>query len=144
MKEWQIWILVGVVMILLELIIPGGVIIFLGLAAMCTSALLYFGFINTIMMAFVAWFIITIFLMFTLRSIFIKYFEGDSTKENVDEDKDLVGSIVSVIEDVVPYKEGRVKFRDTTWLARSDEEITQGSRAVISGRDGNSLIIKSI
>jgi len=82
--------------------------------------------------------------MLFLRSIFIKHFEGDSIIQNVDEDIDIDGSLVEVIEEIFPHKEGRVKFRDSSWTARSDENIKVAQRAIIIHRDGNTLIIKSI
>jgi membrane protein implicated in regulation of membrane protease activity len=74
----------------------------------------------------------------------MKYFEGDSTVQNVDESADYLNAMVEVIEAVHPYKEGRVSFRGSTWQARSDEEIAQGTTAVIIGRDGNTWIIKTL
>lgn len=144
MASWLIWIIAGVVMALLEFVVPGGIIVFLGLAAMVVGGSIYLGWIQTIVMALIAWFIISLFLMIVLRSFFMKYFEGDSSIQNVDEDVDMQGSIVEVVEQVEAYKEGRVKFRDTTWAARSSEEIAVGEKAIISGRDGNVLVVKSI
>jgi len=116
----------------------------LGIAAVIVGLGIYFSFITTIVSAFIAWFIISIFLMLFLRSIFIKHFEGDSIIQNVDEDIDIDGSLVEVIEEIFPHKEGRVKFRDSSWTARSDENIKVAQRAIIIHRDGNTLIIKSI
>jgi membrane protein implicated in regulation of membrane protease activity len=144
MTAWQIWGAVGILFILLEFVVPGGIIVFLGMAALFVGALVYYGVITTITMSLIAWFMSSLFLMLFLRSVFIKYFEGDSNIENVDEDEHILGSIVQVIEEVFPYKEGRVRFRDSTWAARSEEEFKVGSSAVISGRQGNCLIIKSI
>jgi membrane protein implicated in regulation of membrane protease activity len=144
MDIWTIWLISGAVMVLLEFIVPGGVIVFLGMAAVIVGGSIYFNWITSHPMAFLAWFIISIILMVFLRSIFIKYFEGDSKIENTDEDIDLEGSLADVIEDILPHKEGRVRFRDSTWSARSDEEHKMGIKVVISGRDGNSLVVKSV
>jgi membrane protein implicated in regulation of membrane protease activity len=144
MSDWMIWISVGAVMMLLELILPGGVIVFLGLASISVGALVYLGLIKTIIMALIAWFIISLVYIFILRAFFIKYFEGDSIIQNVDEDEDIIGALVEVVEEVLPYKEGRVRFRDSTWSVRSDEEIKLGTKAVVIKRDGSKLVIKSI
>lgn len=144
MEQWFIWLILGLVMSLLEFIVPGGVIVFLGASAIVVSASMYFGLISTTVNALLAWFICSIFFMIFLRSLFIKYFEGDSTVHNIDEENELVDSLVTVIEDIQPYKEGRAKFRDSTWVARSDETILAGDRAVIVRSDGNILILKSL
>lgn len=144
MEMWLVWISAGIVMVLLEFIVPGGIIVFLGTAALFVGASVYFGVITSVVSAFIAWFISSIFLMLFLRSVFIKYFEGDSLVQNVDEDEDLKGSLVVVVEDIFPYREGRVKFRDSTWSARSEEQILKNNKAIIEGRDGNCLIVKSL
>ena len=144
MDQWLIWMIAGTVMVLLEFILPGGIIVFLGMAAMIVGGSVYMEWITSITSALLTWFISSIFLMIFLRSIFIKYFEGDTKVQNVDEDTDLIGSLVEVVEDVLPHREGRVKFRDSTWVARSDEELGKSSKAIVSGRDGNKLIIKSL
>lgn len=144
MENWAIWMIVGAVMMLLEFILPGAVIVFLGIAALLVGIGIYFSWITTITSAFLAWFIISIILMLFLRSIFVKYFEGDSLVQNVNEDLDIIGSLVIVTEDIKPYKEGRIRFRDSTWSGRSEEEIDNGQQAIIIGRDGNTLIIKSL
>ena len=144
MAIWLIWIVAGTVMALLELVLPGGIIVFLGLSAMLVGALVYFGLVTTIPMAFMSWFIVSVVMILFLRSLFMKYFEGDSIVHNVDEDQNLVGAVVVISEKVRPYKDGRVKFRDTTWGARSEEEIGVGSKAQVIKREGNVLIIKSL
>ncbi len=144
MQAQMIWLIVGAVFMLLEVVIPGGIVVFLGIASVSVAALIHFEIVNDIPTAFMSWFIISIVMMFGLRSFFMKYFEGDSHTENIDEDQDSIGSIVEVVEDVLPHKEGRVRFRNTTWVARSDQEILTGKEAVIEGRDGNKWIIKSI
>ena len=144
MESWLIWIIAGAVMIFLEIILPGAVIVFLGVSAFIVGLGIYFNLITSVFSAFLSWFIISIFLLLFLRSMFVKYFEGDSKVQNVDEDEDLVGSIVEIVEEIKPYKDGRVKFRDTTWSARSEEEFVLGQKAIIKGRDGNILLIKSL
>ncbi|MCB0377831.1 MAG: NfeD family protein [Bdellovibrionales bacterium] len=144
MEFYLYWLILGVILIVLEFIVPGAIVVFLGVAAMAVGGLLYFGIITTWFHAFIAWFIGSLFLMLFLRQLFVAYFEGDSSVENVDEDVDMQGSVVEVTEEVLPYKEGRVRFRETTWSARSDEELSVGSKARVLKRDGNTLIVQSL
>lgn len=144
MDLWMGWLIVGIVLILSEFVIPGGIVVFLGLSALVVSLGFYFQLITNHLNGFLTWFIVSIFLMLFLRSLFIRYFEGDSSIQNVDEDSEILGSIVLVVEDIFPYKDGRVKFRDSTWSARSEDEIKSGDKALIENRDGNYLIVKSI
>ena len=144
MQAWAMWVVFGAVLVLLEIILPGGIVIFLGISSLIVGAGVYLGIIKTIVGALLTWFIVSIVSILFLRQLFIKYFEGDSEVQNVDEDADLIGSIVEVVDEVKPYKEGRVKFRDSFWPARSNEELKVGAKALIESRDGNKLIIKSI
>lgn len=144
MEPWLIWVIAGGALVLLELVLPGGIAIFLGLSALMTGGALKLGYISGLMGSLITWFIASIILLLFLRTYFMKHFEGDSSIQNVDEDQDYEGSIVEVVEDIQPHKEGRVIFRGVTWQARSEEEILKGSKAVILSRDGNIWIIKSL
>ena len=144
MTHIQAWLAVGTALVLLELVLPGGIVVFPGMASLLVALALYVGWVTTVEKALILWFLLSIVLMLFLRSVFIKYFEGDTSVQNVDEDKDLKGALVDVVETVQPYKEGRVRLRETTWMARSEEEITQGNQAVVIGRDGNRLIVKAL
>ncbi len=89
-------------------------------------------------------FVITLFFLIVVRTFFLRFFKGDETIHNVDENKDAVGSIVRVEEEIHPYKEGRVHYGGTTWQARSDDTLFRNSNAIIIGFDGNTILVKSI
>lgn len=144
MEPWLIWVISGGTLIGLELLVPGGITIFVGLAAMIVGALIKFGVLIDPLDVAMTFLILSVILLLFLRTIFLRYFEGSSRKQNINEDLDAMGSIVLVMEDIHPYKEGRINFRGAGWQARSEEEIQKGSKAVISGRDGNTWIVKSI
>ncbi|MCK5883694.1 MAG: NfeD family protein [Bacteriovoracaceae bacterium] len=144
MQAHIIWLILGAILMLLETVIPGGIVVFLGFAAIMVAGFVHFSIITSIPIAIITWFISSIFMMFVLRSFFMKFFEGDSYKQIVDEDEDAIGSCVEVIEKILPHEEGRVRFRNTTWGARSDEEFSVGEKAIIEKRDGNKWVVKSI
>ncbi|PCH45309.1 MAG: hypothetical protein COC23_08100 [Hyphomicrobiales bacterium] len=64
----------GVILIFLEVVVPGGIIVFLGLSAGLISALVYFEIVTSIVTAITIWFIVSLFFMLGLRSFFMKYF----------------------------------------------------------------------
>lgn len=144
MDTWLIWMVSGLVLMVLELVVPGGIIVFLGMAAAVVGGAIYFELITSVVHAFISWFIISLIFMVVLRSVFIKFFEGDSIVESTDEDEEVKGKIVEVVESIYPHKEGRVKYSDSTWYARSDDEILKGEKAIIVARDGSKWIVKSI
>ena len=61
MQAWLIWIALWAVMMFLELIVPGGIIVFLGLASISVGAALYYELVTSTMMALLTWFITSIF-----------------------------------------------------------------------------------
>jgi len=144
MEAWLIWLIAGLALALLELILPGGVVIFLGLAALAVALAFKLGFLASVAHGFIAWFILSILFLFFLRALFLKCFEGDSSVQDASEEGEYLSALVDVVEHVFPYREGRVAFRGTTWPARSEEELPSGSKAVIVGREGNIWIIKSL
>lgn len=144
MSQEMIWFIIGVVCIVSEAVIPGGIVVFLGLAAILVGALLHFGIIVTTTQAMLIWFVSSIVMLFVLRSFFMKYFEGDSQVHETEEDAESIGQIVEVAEEIQPFKEGRIRYLDTTWSARSEDEIPEGGKAIITKRDGNVWIVKSL
>ena len=144
MEMWSVWIITGFVFMLLETLVPGGIIVFVGSSAVITGALVKFNILPSLVDSILFWFISSIASMFFLRSFFMKFFEGDSSKQITDEDEDSKGKIVFVIENILPHKEGRIRFRGSTWKARSSEEILEGQKALIIKRDNSIWIVKSL
>ena len=144
MSAIEIWIIIGLVLMALELALPGAVVAFLGFSALIVAALIYYGFLNSPVEAITAYFIISIFFLFFIRGFFTKFFEGDTSLDNTDEDVDLKGSLVEVAEHIEPHKPGRVRLQESTWRAQSESKISLGESARVVGRDGNTLIVEPI
>ena len=130
-------------MMVAELIIPGGIIVFLGISAMVVSGAIYMGWITSVTYALITWFITSIIFMLFLRSLFMKYFEGDSEIQDVEENSDIPGKLVEVIEEITPDKPGRVRMRDSTWVAKAEEHFKIGDSAIVISINENILTIKS-
>ena len=139
-----VWLSLGIGLILMEFIIPGGIVAFLGLAALVVAALLHFDLVTNIIYLITTWFIVSLFMIFVIRTFFMRWFPGNETIQDTDEDLQCIGSVVTVVETITPYQEGRIRFRETTWVAQSQFEIAPGQRAVIENRNGNKWIVKPI
>jgi membrane protein implicated in regulation of membrane protease activity len=144
MEQWLIWIIIGLVLMTLEILVPGMITIFIGLAAFIVGSGIKFGYLKTYDSIILTFITSTLFFLIIIRTLFLKFFKGDETIHNVDENLDAQGTIVLVEEDILPHKQGRVKFRGTSWQARSDNTILKDSKAIIINFDGNILIVKSI
>ncbi len=138
------WIFVGAILLLLEVIIPGAVLGFIGGAALITGCLIHFEYINGLIPIMMTFFVTSMVLIVTLRSALLKFFPDNSVVQNTDEVQDVVGGIVDVSEDITPYKRGRIKYLNTTWEAQSETQLLIAEQAIIVGRDGNCLIVKSL
>lgn len=139
-----IWLGLGAALILLELVVPGAVFGFVGGAAVLTGVLVQLGHIEGPVNILMTFFISSIFFVMFLRTGLLKLFPSDDRVENTDETQDAIGKIVDVIDEVTPYRRGRIRYLDTSWEAQSDETIETGHQAVIVSRDGNCWIIKPL
>ena len=139
-----IWISLGIALILLELVVPGGILGFIGAAAVLTGVLIYLGHLSGAVEIMMTFFVSSILFIMVLRTALMKLFPSESKVENTDETEAAVGKIVAVIEKISPYRRGRIKYLDVSWEAQAEVEIEEGQQAVIIGRDGNCWIVKSL
>ena len=137
------WLIIGALFMLSELIIPGGIIFFLGAACFIVAAAVYIGLITTWMSALTLFLISSLVLIIALRAIVSQFVEGDSTVANTEEIIDEVDELVEVTETIGPAdKAGAVKFHGTIWRALGEgEEIPAGSTARIVARENISLLV---
>lgn len=142
----KIWAIFGIILVLSELIIPGAVVVFLGISALLVSFTLWTGWIEGIIPSLILWFISSLFLILLLRSLAMRFIPGETEIQNTDEDLDAIGAEVLVIETVGPNQTGRIRFRGTTWEvdSKDNKEITAGSRARIISRNNIKWVIESL
>ena len=140
------WGCVGLVLMLVELVIPGGIIVFLGTSAVAVALTLQFGLIDNWMHAFTLWFILSIVLLIAFRGISQRLVGGDSVVENTDENLDVFGQVVEVVATIGPgNKKGRIVFQGTSWTALGDgSEILEGETVKIICRENISYVVEKI
>jgi membrane protein implicated in regulation of membrane protease activity len=112
-----IWISMGIVMVILEFLIPGIFISFLGISAILTGLILFFvdmKFLNQIYL----WAALSTILIFFGGKFMEKIFPSDKVVSDKIEDS-YVGKIVKVTKKVTPTQAGRVLFQGTEWNAKS-------------------------
>jgi membrane protein implicated in regulation of membrane protease activity len=141
------WLIGGGVLMLLELVVPGGIAFFLGLGAVLVALLLQLGLVDGWMQAFTTWFIGSLALILGLRGLVQKIFPAEIGKGNTDEDLDAYNQIVEVFERIPAQGQGRIDFRGSTWAARNyhaDRDLEKGSRVRIVYRDNLVWIVEAI
>ncbi|MBF0315813.1 MAG: NfeD family protein [Oligoflexia bacterium] len=146
-----IWMVLGLVIALLELCIPGFIFIFFGVGAFVVGTLLLIVDLSFKLQLF-------LFMILSLTSLilFRKYAKGrfkgqlllqDDGKGSAISSKDaasLLGEQAVVIVDIIPAKaQGKVEVHGTSWSALSSDgsDIASGTSVVIMERNNLTLIV---
>lgn len=139
-----IWLVFGLVLMGLELVIPGLVVVFLGLAALVVAGGLGLGLISGWVAALTTWFVTSTVLTLGLRSAFTRFLPGSSRKQLTDEDLDAFGEVATVVVEVGPNAGGRIRFRGTTWAAETTSDtLAVGTKARVIARDNLVWIVEA-
>jgi len=135
------WFVLGLVLFLAELIIPGFFIFFFGLGAWVTAVVCLIGDpgvnLQIIIFAFVS-----VLSLVTLRRIIQKKFFYSKGNESEEVEDEFTGKEALVISDIGPDIVGKVEFKGTTWKAESKSEIKEGQSVMIIGKENFKLIVK--
>lgn len=145
LENYVYWLIGGAVLVLLEFLMPGLVVVFIGLGALLTGGILYLRWI-TDPVALLAFFgFSSIVMLVTLRRLVMRFYPSDSERVEADEDKLLIGQRATVISTVYPSDfSGRIRFSGTTWSARSEgSAIPEGTEVVIVGRENIHFVVRA-
>ena len=126
---------------MLELIIPGFVIIFFGAGAWVTAlvCLLFYPGVNAQMATFT--FSSVLLLLFLRRYLRKQFFSEDKSVVETLADE-FIGKTAIVESEIKRGFPGKVSFKGTSWTALSDETIEKGQLAEIIGKESINLIVK--
>lgn len=142
-----LWFIGGVALMLLEFVVPGGIVFFLGLGATLVSVLLYAGLIDGWLQAFTTWFIGSLALLFGLRGVVQKFIPAEVEKGKTDEDLDAYNQVAEVAEAIPANGQGRIEFRGSTWVARNyheDQPVEKGCRVRLVFRDNLVWVVEPV
>lgn len=141
-----IWLIGGAVLAALELVAPGMVIIFFGLAAILIGLLIMAGVSMSIPASILLWFILSLALVLIFRNLALKIFPSDSSYGLVEDDVDAIGAVVPVITDVADdHSNGRIEYGGTSWQARTRVgQIAAGEKARLLYRDNIQWIVEPV
>ncbi|MDH5656787.1 MAG: NfeD family protein [Spirochaetia bacterium] len=139
-----IWIAVGVILIILEFIVPGGFVFFLGFSAVVVGGLSFFNVFDSVWMQFFTWAVFSLLLILILRSQVAKWFPALERYQPTTDYTEMYGKEVTVVSDVdTESEEGRVQFQGTSWKAKTKTgRIAAGEKAKIVGKQNITFIIE--
>lgn len=139
-----IWLVLGAALMLLELAVPGLVIIFFGVAALLVGGAAWLGLVTTWPAAIALWALGSTGLVFGVRGGMKRLSPGERERASTDEEVEAFGEPVVVVDAVAPDLEGRIRFRGTTWPARTVEErLEPGASARIVTRENLVWLVES-
>mgnify|MGYP006423104255 CR=1 FL=1 len=140
-----IFLIGGVLLLFFEVVVPGGVALFLGLGGIVVAALRFIGLLTDPFTAVIAWALLSAGLTVALRPVALRYFGGDSITGITDENAETMGQTVTVTEPVSAEKPGRVRFRGAAWDARTVEgTLPKGAEARIVYRDNLTWVVEPV
>jgi len=143
---FSLWLGSGIFLMAIEFLVPGLVMVFVGLGSLTVVFGMYFGYIDGILQQFITFFISSIIYLLTLRFLVLRFVPSVTRKENIDEDEEVIGSIVELVADINSGEFGRVEHSGSSWQARAegDQTILKGEQVKIIGRDNITWIVQKI
>jgi membrane protein implicated in regulation of membrane protease activity len=149
LQDWLtpelVWFLVGLLLLFIELVVPGLVIIFFALGAWAVAAVCLFTTLS--LNAQLGLFIVVSVLSLLVARGWIKgIFSGYVTsRQSVNVDlNDFLGQRTVVTAKITAKLPGKVEFRGAPWLAAADHEIEEGTVVEIVGKDNLTLKVKIV
>jgi len=136
-----IWFLVGLGLLLLELVLPGLVILFFGAGAWVTALVCAIADVN-LNVQILIFLVASLLGLVLLRKYLKNKFFSRKTSETQDQLEEFIGHRAKAVED---FKKGigKVEFKGTRWSARSMEPISKGQWVIIVSKDSLTLEVKS-
>ena len=143
---FSLWLGSGIFLMAIEFLVPGLVLVFVGLGSLTVVFGMHFGYIDGILQQFITFFISSIIYLLTLRFLVLRFVPSVTRKENIDEDEEVMGSIVEIVADINSGEFGRIEHSGSSWQARAegDQTILKGEQVKIIGRDNITWIVQKI
>jgi len=143
---FSVWLGSGIFLMAIEFLVPGLVLVFVGLGALTVALGMHLGYIDEIVQQFITFFISSIIYLLTLRFLVLRFVPSVTRKENIDEDEEVMGSIVEIVADINSGEFGRVEHSGSSWQARAegDQTILKGEQVKIIGRENITWIVQKI
>jgi membrane protein implicated in regulation of membrane protease activity len=136
-----LWFVIGLVLFLLELVIPGFFIFFFGLGAWFTALVCLIG--NPgINLQIIIFAITSVLSLVALRKIIQKKFFDGKNSLSEDVEDEFTGKEALATTGFGPEKNGKVEFKGTSWKAESASEINEGQTVIVLKKENFTLKVK--
>lgn len=139
--EWWIWMLLGLLLLLAELVTPGGFyFIFFGVGAVVVGSLAGMDSGGPVWFQLLLFSVLSLASLWLFREKLLKLTEG-APDQNVDS---LIGETAVAIDEIPANGIGKVELRGTAWNARNvgDKPLKNGARAKAERIEGLMLFVR--
>jgi len=140
--DWWIWILLGLVLLLAELVTPGGFyILFFGLGGIAVGLLSVFEAAGPIWFQIVLFSIISVFSLWFFREKLLELTRGPS----MDRVDTYTGETAVALDDISVNGIGKAEMRGTPWNTRnvSGRPLARGERCKVERVEGLTIFVRA-
>jgi membrane protein implicated in regulation of membrane protease activity len=137
------WLYAGVALILLEIMTPGLVSLFFGLAALTVALIVWL--MPTLAQGW-QWLLfsaLSVLYLVLLRKSLKSVFSG-TRKVSDDPDDGFTGKLALVTQSIAPNRPGRVELGGTTWDAEAEGEFDVGASVRVIGKKNLTLRVEAV
>src|SRR5881398_636645 len=145
---WIFWAILGAILIVAEIFTTGFVLLWFGIGALAAGLAALLG-VNSIIVQFLIFAIVSIALTAASRTIFVNYFSreksGGDLKMGMDSLPGKIGTVVSSSRGAL--NEGAVKVFGSTWTAYpadGEEPLEAGDRVEVTQVEGASIYVRRV
>lgn len=138
MEPISIWIILGVILLVAEVLSVSFYSIFFGIGALITALLIYMGIANDLTAQLLVFGVASMGSLLIFRKPLLGVFN-----KNAKEFKEIIDDFARVSAAIPPHGEGKVFYRGADWIAYSDADhsIEENARVKIRKIDGIKLIV---
>ena len=138
MSAWQIWMIIGIICIVIEIFDPAFFFLSLGAAAIITGLIAIF--MHNTALQIVIFVLLSFIAFLSMRKLGKKILSVTDKETNV---YALKGKTAVVTQTIPEHGRGYVKVGGEEWSAieKDNELVEQGTKVVIIDIDGNKLIV---
>jgi len=141
MHYWS-WFILGLLLILLEVAVPGLISLFFGLSALIVGALCLF----IPIIPWLQWVLFSVLAAILLASLrtWVKSMFGGRASQSQAIDNDIVGQRAIVTQRIMPGHPGKVELRGANWSADAAETMEPGTAVKVIKKESISLTVERI
>ncbi len=135
------WLILGLLLLILEFVVPGLVLVFFGVGALLTSLLLWA--VDVSFTTQVLFFCgSSIVMLLGLRRLTKPILFGNSSSSP--DEEELIGQRGQVTQSITPPGEGRVQLHGVEWNASASDPIPEGALVEVTARENLTLTVSHI